>query len=271
MAEERIVRYKPGEVQRRAGSIVSQANEAWYEQKKQEFSSVQDMMYVTILKQGEILSEMRHRSTGFITRLSHEIGDMEERLNLLADFYEYFREQLPRQDINLQYYLQVCRSIRLISSTWQEQDESIEGLIIEEAVSLISEVSPEKGETPRVLADRLEQRFGIIEKGNKPFAGLSLTSNDLEVMSKRFHEAIQPAFRDFVAKLASVSQEVGVPVEGEVSRSLTERYTLVINITASTQSCASDEELEEVVKCVRKSLAEKGIDEVKINPYYVKR
>lgn len=230
------------------------------------------MMYASILKQGEILAEMRHRSPNFIIRLSNEVGDSEERLNLLADFYHYFRDRLPRQDINLQFYLQICRSVRLISSTWQEHDDIVtDEIVVGEAVELIARAHPEKGDTPRVLADQLEERFGITAKGNRPFAGLAIQTNDLEELSERFHEAVRPLFVEFVSRLAAKTS--GTPIlslKGK-ERLASSRFALIVNISAGCEEKKQPKEVDKMVKEIREVVARYGFNARIRPPYFVKR
>lgn len=280
MVKETGIRFRQGEVESRSRQILSQVDEGWYTKKRQEFNTVQGMMYVSALKQGEILAEMRHRAPSFLVRLSHETGDTEERLNWLADFWEYFRTKLPREDINLAYYLQICRSVRLICAVWKDREEISPELVIDEAVSKLASLNPASGESPRLLADEIEELFGITQKGARPFSGikiiLSENEDELVEMSERFHEAVRPLFLQFAHETKAKKQEEknhGKATAGKAALPKGHRYQSVFSLTLEGSVKLPEEQIQNVTKALEKTVTGLDIEGqiVKTNCFQVTR
>ncbi|MCL5407453.1 MAG: hypothetical protein M1429_03090 [Patescibacteria group bacterium] len=245
---------------RRARAIVRQervlVDEQFYDSKKNEFLSARGEMLMSIVLQGKILAELRDRSTGFLTRIAAETEDSAYRLGVLADFWQYFRGELPREDVNPAYYLALSRAIRLIQASWPQIDE-VTVAAAETAKELIGDVSREI--SPTRLAENLRQRFGILESGNHPFNGLyDDFPESLEELrqyaGQHFDEVVQPYFIEFAQRLRKKPVLPSVEVKEELVSST------MIYLTVKATGELTGERLEQVIGAIYEALENSGVE-----------
>lgn len=245
---------------RRARAIVKQADEEFYEVKKNEFLSARGEMLMSLVLQGRILAELRDHSVGFLRRIAAETEDSLSRLETMADFWQYFRGELPRNDVGPAYYLALSRAIRLIQASWPQIDEVTEAAT-ETSGELLLEVN--RAISPTILAENLLKRFGILERGNHPFNGsyADLPESFEEIRQyagQRFHELVQPYFVEFAKHLL---EKPALPAgETEVAPEEKLVSSTMLYLTFKVGGELKGERLEQVIGSIYKTLEDFGLE-----------
>lgn len=244
----------------RARAIVRQEDEIFYESMRSKFLSARGEMLMSIVEQGRILAQLRERSSGFLRRIAAETDDNISRLEVMADFWQYFHGELPREDVSPLYYLALSKAIRLIEASWRQVDEVTE-VAIETGRELI--LDTDRSVSPSKLAAMLRWRFGILEPGNHPFNGLRIESpeslTDLrQYAAENFVELIQPYFIEFVEKVRQKALSAK-DKSAEISIKTKQVEKTLVYLTIKADGDISGERLKEVLGAIYKSLENSGV------------